>query len=420
MARAIHRLSKREIKQADARGLLNDGGGLNLQIAEGGSKAWIFRYVRGGEERRMGLGSLITVTLDEARDLALTQRKLLQARIDPLDSRRAQAAELTQERRKLEASTKTFAECAEAYIAANEAKWRNPKHRAQWRASLATYASPVFGSIPVADIGTPLVLEALQKIWSTKTETASRVRGRIEHVLGWATLHGYRSGDNPAKWNKHLEQALPNPAKIIAVEHHPAMPYEELPAFLPRLREQEGIAAIALEFLILCAARTGEVIGARWSEIDHDERIWTVPGQRMKAGIEHRVPLPAQALDVLKRAASMRLRGNQHVFPGGREGSGLSNMAMLALLRRMGQTDITTHGFRATFKTWASERTNYPNRIVETALAHQLEDKAEKAYTRTDLLAKRRRLMNDWAKYCYSPVTSQADNVINLRKEIAG
>ncbi len=416
MARAIHRLSKRRIKEVTERGLLSDGGGLNLQIAEGGSKAWIFRYMRDGEERRMGLGSVITVSLDEARTAAHDQRKLLKDGIDPLEHRRSKAAASAQERRKLEARTKTFAQCADAYIAANGPQWRNLKHRAQWRSTLATYAEPVFGDTPVASIDTPLVLEVLQPIWNTKTETATRVRGRIEKVLAWATTVGFRTGDNPAIWRGHLETALAKPSAVAVTGHHAALPYPELPAFLQELHAQEGIGAQALEFLILCAARTGEVIGATWREFD--DQVWTIPAGRMKAKAEHRVPLSLPARKIIE--AMPHVRGNQHVFPGLKPGTGLSNMAMLTLLRRMGRTEVTAHGFRSTFRDWAAERTNYANHIVEAALAHTIENKTERAYRRTDLLEKRRRLMNDWAKYCYSPVAVQSNNVINLRKEAAG
>lgn len=416
---AIHQLKQSRIDRAKAPGLLSDGGGLNLQVAAGGSKSWIFRYARDGVEHRIGLGSALTVNLDEAREMARQQRHLLLRGLDPKAEKRRSASQRAQAQRSAEARAKTFAECAGAFIAANGVQWRNPKHRAQWHASLSTYAYPVFGDVSVANIDTPLVLKALSPIWNTKTETASRVRGRIERVLAWATTHGYRSGDNPAKWRGHLETALAKPSAVATPEHHAALDFRELPAFLQALRHQQGIAALALEYLILCAARTGEVTGAQWREIDEQWHVWTIPGTRMKAKVEHRVPLSAAARHVIERMGQVRVRGNRHIFPGIKDGAGLSNMAMLTLLRRMGRSDITVHGFRAAFKTWASERTNYPNRLIETALAHQLEDKAEKAYVRTDLLEKRRRLMNDWAKFCNSPAV-QSDNVINLREAATG
>lgn len=414
---ALEKLRQRDIDRAKTPGLLNDGGNLNLQIANGGSKSWLFRYARNGVERNMGLGSAATVSLADARELAREQRKLLLQGLDPIEERRRKASQSSQERLLEAARTKTFAQCADAYIAANGPQWRNPKHRAQWRSTLATYAEPVFASTPVAAIDTPLVLQALQPIWNTKTETATRVRGRIERVLAWATTHGFRSGDNPARWRGHLDTALAKPSAVAVIEHHAALHYSELPAFLQELHAQDGIAALALEFLILCAARTGEVIGATWREFDQAEHVWTIPAARMKAKAEHRVPLSAPARRIVETMP--HVRGNQHVFPGLKAGSGLSNMAMLTLLRRMGRAEVTAHGFRSTFRDWAAERTNYANHIVEAALAHTIESKTERAYRRTDLLDKRRRLMNDWAKYCYSPVTAQSDNVINLRKEAA-
>ena len=411
---AIEKLKQRDVDRA-RKPLLNDGGGLNLQVADGGSKSWLFRYQRNGIERQMGLGSVQTVSLTEARELARQQRWLLLQGLDPLEEKRRRVMLSTRERLLEAARTKNFTECAEAYIEANGAQWRNSKHRAQWRSTLSTYAEPVFGNTPVAAIDTPLVLKALQPIWNTKTETATRVRGRIERVLAWATTHGYRSGDNPARWRGHLDTALAKPTAVTALEHHAALHYSELPAFITALRGMPGCSALALEFLILCASRTGEVIGAHWRELDLTEHVWTIPGARMKAGVEHRVPLTAAARKILDAMAHSRVRGNTHLFPGLKAGSGLSNMAMLSLLRRMGCGDITTHGFRSTFRDWAAERTGYANHIVEAALAHTIESKTERAYRRTDLLEKRRRLMNDWAKFCNSPAAVLSPNVVDIR-----
>jgi integrase len=313
--------------------------------------------------------------------------------IDPIEARRAKHGQ-----RKLEAAKgMTFDACAAAYLDAHSDSWRNAKHRDQWRNTLSSYASPVFGSLPVQSVDVSLMMKALEPIWKTKSETASRVRGRIEAVLDWATVRGYRTGDNPARWRGHLDKLLPARAKIQKVQHHPALPYDELADFMTTLQGEDGMAPRALEFLILTAARTGEIIGTRWDEVDLEEKIWTVPGERMKAGREHRVPLSRAALLVLNQMHEIRER--DFVFPGGKKGKPLSNMAMLAVLHRMGRDDITAHGFRSTFRDWAAERTNFPREVVEMALAHTIENKVEAAYRRGDLFEKRRQLMEAWARF---------------------
>jgi integrase len=304
----------------------------------------------------------------------------------------------------------TFDVCAEAYIEAHKASWKNGKHAEQWHGSLRNYASPVFGSSPVQAIDLALVMKALEPVWQTKSETASRLRGRIEAVLDWARVHGYRKGENPARWRGHLDKLLPARAKIQKVVHHPALPYSEIADFMVSLRSQEGIAARALEFLILTAARTGEIIGARWDEVDLKEKIWTVPGLRMKAGREHRVPLSGPALATVKNMNE--IRESDFVFPGGRKGKPLSNMAMLALLKRIGRNDLTTHGFRSTFRDWAAERTNFPREVVEMALAHTIENKVEAAYRRGDLFQKRRQLMEAWARF--SEIRASVGKVVSI------
>jgi integrase len=291
----------------------------------------------------------------------------------------------------------SFRECAERMITSHEAAWRNPKHRAQWRSTLATYCYPIFGDLPVAEVDTGLVLKALETIWTTKPETAGRVRGRVEAVLDWAKARGYRDGENPALWRGHLDKLLPNRRKVRRVRNHPAMPYEDLPAFMSELRLRDGMGARALEFTILTAARTSEAIGARWSEIDLIGAMWTVPAERMKAGKEHRVPLPQAALDLLKALP----RDGEFVFAGGRAGRPLSNMAMLELLRGMkAGSAYVPHGFRSSFRDWCAERTNYPSEVAEAALAHAIESRVQAAYRRGDLLEKRKRLMEDWASFC--------------------
>ena len=375
-------------------GMYGDGGGLWLQVTGKGAKSWVFRFTLRGKSREMGLGSASTFTLAEARDKALACRKLRAEGIDPIEAKRAQ-----QDEARLEAArAMSFQQCAAAYIEAHQAGWRNSKHAAQWTATLSTYAYPAFGNLPVAAIDTGFVIQALQPIWTTKPETATRVRGRIESVLDWATTHGYRRGENPARWKGHLSNLLPKRSKVQKVEHHAALPYTELPTFLTVLREREAPAARVLEFAILTAARTGEVIGADWSEFDLEAGTWTVPAARMKGGSEHRVPLSAPALTIVRNLS--KIRTSSFVFPGGRLGKPLSNMSMLMMLRRMNRGALTVHGFRSTFRDWASETTHFPSEVVEMALAHAIESKVEAAYRRGDLFAKRRNLMVDWGEYC--------------------
>jgi integrase len=316
--------------------------------------------------------------------------------------------------KKLEAAKgMTFAACAAAYVDAHQDTWRNALHRKQWRTTLNDYAGPVFGSLPVQEVDLTLVMKALEPIWRLKPETASRLRGRIEAVLDWATVREYRKGENPARWRGHLDKLLPARAKIQKVQHHPALPYSELADFMEVLRSQDGIAALALEFLILTAARTGEIIGARWDEIDLEDEVWIVPGERMKAGREHRVPLSSTALTVLRRMNETR--ESDFVFAGGKKGKPLSNMAMLAVLKRMGRDDVTAHGFRSTFRDWAAEGTNFPREVVEMALAHTIENKVEAAYRRGDLFQKRRQLMEAWAKFCLTKKARAEDIPISER-----
>ena len=305
----------------------------------------------------------------------------------------------------------TFDECAKAYIDAHKAGWRHAKHHEQWRNSLARYVSPVFGSQPAAAIDVALVMKVLDPIWTTKPETAVRVRGRIEAVLDWAKARGFRDGDNPARWRGHLSNLLPRRSKVRAVKHYAALPYSEIGAFMSDLRSREGIAATALKFLILTVARTSEVLGARWSEIDWGLRMWTIPALRMKGAREHRVPLSTDALTALDQ---MKVLGSDFLFPGGAPGRGLWQTALLKQLTRMGHNDITAHGFRSTFRDWAAERTNFPSEVVEMALAHAVGNKVEAAYRRGDLFEKRRRLMDAWAEFLTeAPVES--NKIVSIR-----
>jgi integrase len=411
MARVIGRLTALKVEKAKKAGMYADGGGLYLRVTPEGTKNWVLRFMLDGRPRWMGLGPLALYGLQEARARALDARRKRHDGIDPIEARRAERAQ-----QRLDAAKAiTFKQCAEAYIAAHRAGWRNAKHAGQWGATLSTYAYPIIGALPVQAIDTGLVLKVLEPIWTAKPETANRVRGRLESILGFARVREYRNGENPARWRGHLDNQLPARSKVRKVEHHAALPYAELPAFLVSLREQEGIAARALEFAILTAARTGEVIGAQWNEMDLLDKVWTVPAARMKAHREHRVPLSARALAILDEMQAARY-GDAFVFPGGNPGRPLSNMAFLMLLRRMGRGDLTAHGFRATFKTWASERTAFQNEIVEASLAHVIGGKVEQAYRRGDLFDKRRRLMQQWATFCTTaPVGERQGNVTPMR-----
>ncbi len=407
MARESNRLSAAKVAKLTAPGRYADGGNLWLQISANGGKSWLLRYMRGGKARHAGLGPLSTVSLAEARNRAQKARLLLLDGIDPIDERNARLAAAKAEA----ASQVTFKQAAERYVAAYRDSWKNEKHAAQWPSSLARYAYPSFGDLSVSKVETRHVLQAIEPIWLTKTETAARVRGRIEQVLDWATVRSMRRGENPARWRGHLDKILPQRSKVAKVKHHAAMPYDALPTFMARLRAMQFVSAHALELTILCATRTNETIGATWSEFDLEAKVWTIPAERMKADKEHRIPLAARAVEIL--SALPRIGGEAFVFPGARAGRPLSNMAMLELLRGMDDSaSYTVHGFRSSFRDWAGERTNYAREVIESALAHQLKDKAEAAYARGDLLAKRRRLMDAWGAYC----THEAiGSVVNFR-----
>lgn len=365
--------------------------GLYLQVLPTGARTWILRTMIAGKRRDMGLGGFPAVLLADARRRARETREAIDRGSDPISERRAAKAALRAEA----AKHVTFREAAKSYIATHEAGWKNAKHRQQWENTLSTYAYPKLGALSVRDIELAHVLGILEPIWQTKTETAKRLRGRVERVLGWATSRGYRSGLNPARWRDHLDQQLAAPGKIAKPEHHAALSANEMAPFMPRLRLVKGMGARALEFAILTAARSGEVRGARWTEIDLSEKIWVVPAERMKAGREHRVPLSPAALSLLEQVP--RLAGQDYVFPSSR-GTPLSDMTLTAVLRRMG-VEATVHGFRSTFRDWAAERTNFARDVAEMALAHAIGDKVEAAYRRGDLFAKRSRLMSEWGKF---------------------
>jgi integrase len=407
MPRQTNGLAAKSIERATP-GFHADGGGLYLRVGPTGGKAWVFRYMRHGRRRDMGLGAIQFVGLAEARRLASECRHLLFQGIDPLDRKHGERSAARVDA----AKAMTFRECAEAYIAAHEAGWRNRRQAAQWRASLRDYVYLVIGDLPVAAVDLPLVLKVLEPIWTAKVETASRVRGRIESVIGWAATRGYRQGDNPARWKGHLENLLAKPGRVKKAERHPALPYPEIGAFSTELAKQELIAARALEFTILTAARAGEVIGARWDEINIAERLWTVPPERMKSGKEHRIPLSDAAMAIVGRMQAIRT--GDYIFPGRGGNSRIGHSTMREQLLRLGRRDLTVHGFRSTFRDWAAERTNYPAEMAEMALAHSVGSAVEQAYRRSDLFDRRRRLMDDWARYCAAPASGAAE-VIAIR-----
>lgn len=410
MARPLQRLTAKEVEKKSAPGLYGDGGGLTLQITKAGVKSWLFRYMINGKARGMGLGPVHTITLAEARQKATEARKMLLDGIDPLEAKARQKAESSLAKAKL----MTFDQCASAYIEAHRAGWKNAKHIDQWGNTIATYVSPTIGALPVCEIDTALVVKVLTQkdetgaqFWESKNETATRVRGRMESILGWATTSGFRSGDNPARWRGHLENLLAKISKVQRTKNHPSLAWTQMGAFMQALRQREGTAARAVEFAVLTAARSGEVRGAKWSEIDMEAKVWTVPAERMKAKREHEVPLSDAAIKLLKSLT--RSDESDLLFPG-TKGQPLSDMSLTAVLRRMNAdaplwTDkdgntITVHGFRSTFRMWAAESTNYPREVAEHALAHQLPDAVERAYQRGTQFRKRAAMMNEWGKFC--------------------
>src|SRR5271166_6043942 len=394
--RTLSRMTAAEVKaNSKKEGRHPDGQGLYLHV-KGGSASWVYRYKVGTKEKNMGLGPLHSVSLAEARQRAAGYRKMRYAEEprDPLDERRANRSAT----RLASAKAMTFKECAIAYIGAHRSAWRNPKHAAQWSSTLEKFVFPLLGDLPVSAIDTALVMKVLDPIWTVTTETASRVRGRIEAVLNWATVSEYRQGENPARWRGHLEHKLPKKTKVRAVEHHAALAFEKLPDFMEELRQQKGIPARALEFVVLTAARSGECLGATWSEIDLVSKTWTIPAGRMKAGKEHRVPLSGPAIAILQ---GLPVTGDR-VFP-------ISGSSMT---RRMGRNGLTVHGFRSCFSDWTAEQTNFPAELREMALAHAIGNKVEEAYRRGDLFQKRRQLMEAWGAYCAN--LPPDDNVVTL------
>jgi integrase len=421
-------LSAKKVQRVKVRGRYYDTGnggvrGFCLQVSANGAKSWLLRYQLDGKKRWLGLGSFPTFSLSEARERARRERQRLADGVDPLLVRRKERSTL----KAAAAKTITFKEAAEQFHRLHAHEWKNTKHAAQVINTLRQYAFPHLGDMNVAEITTSDILKVIEPIWISKTETASRVRGRIEQVLGWSQVRGYRTGDNPARWRGHLDQALPKRSKVAPVEHHPALPYAQVPEFMADLRRREGTAAQALRLTVLTAARSDETISARWEEIDFDEAMWRIPAGRMKGSKAHNVPLAPTVTALLR--SLYREEGNPYVFLGAKRSASLSNMAMTNVIRRMnedrskqglpryvdpqqGNRDISVHGMRAAFRDWCSEQTNFPREVCEMALAHAIDSKVEAAYRRGELLKKRRQLAESWARYCFSPPVQKADRTV--------
>jgi integrase len=408
MRRMIGRLTELQVQRA-GKGWHNDGGGLYLRIEGRQQRWWVFRYGAGGKHYH-GLGPLHTIGLAEARERARQCRKLLLDGADPISAGKARRAAVALEA----ANAKTFAQCVDAYYDAHCAAWTNHKHAREWKASLKAHVLPELGALSVAAIDTAQVMRVLESAWTKIPETATRLRSRIESVLDWAKVKGYRDGENPARWRGHLDHLLPARKKVARVRHHPALPYRELPAFMRRLREHEDVEAHALEFIILTAARAGETVAAVWSEIDQADAAgwtWFVPPERMKARREHRIPLSKAARALLERTLRERRRG--YLFPNATQrGKAVTVIALWRLTQELTGGTASTHGFRATFRSWAGEQTNFAREVAELALAHRVGDDTELAYLRGDLLKKRRQLMEAWARYCASPSVTAASDVV--------
>ena len=407
MARQINLLFDRGVKSQKKQGKYADGNGLYLQVSKSGSKSWLFRFMMDGKSREMGLGSINTVPLAKARIKALECKKLLREGIDPISDRFDRLNKTKADNR----DVFTFKKCAEDYLKAHSASWGSLRHAEIWHSSIKRYADPVLGSMPVNIIERSHIMRVLDPIWREKTETAKKLRGRIESVLDWATVQDYRKGENPARWRGHLDKLLPKPSELHKVKHFAALPYPEINKFMDQLREREALSALALRLIILTSTRSGEVRGAIWSEFDLEKATWTIPAERMKAKKEHIIPLCKEALSIVQSLP--RMAGNDLLFAGSRSGKPLSDVVFKKLMERMGIKGITTHGFRSTFRDWAAEQTAFPREVIEAALAHQLKDKAEAAYFRSNLLDKRRELMNKWADYTMQPLAA-GGKVISL------
>ena len=392
-------LNARKVETAGP-GRHGDGRGLFLYVKSSGARSWVLRYQVQGRRRDLGLGAFPDVTLSMARDRAAEARRLIAEGEDPIT-------------KKQQAKPKTFREAALELIESKRPGWKNAKHAAQWTSTLEAYAFPKIGAVQLVKIETADVLSTLIPIWTAKPETANRVRQRIEAVIDYGSALGIRSGDNPARWRGHLDHLLPKPRKMRAVKHHPALPHAQIADFMAELAQREGVAARALAFTILTAARSSETRGIAWGEVDLEAKVWTIPAERMKAAKEHRVPLTDAALDLIGSRAE-ETSDDALIFESeAKKGKPISDMSMTAVLRRMGRADITVHGFRSTFRDWAGETTGFPREVIEAALAHGIKDKAEAAYARSDLFDKRRKLMNAWANIAMSEPSGK---VVNFAK----
>jgi len=393
MTKTTNKLTSLQVKKISAYGFYPDGNGLYLQVSKTGTKSWVFRYEVNGKGRKQGLGSATDLSLSEARLAASESRRLRLNGKDPIDEKKKSIATA----RLKSAKDTTFKTCATSFIDSHKSGWTNKKHIDQWTNTLTTYAYPVIGELPVQDVDVNLTMKILEPIWYTKTETATRVRQRIENILDWAKAREFRTGENPARWRGHLDMLLPKPTKIQKVKHFNAMPYIETPAYFVELRKRDILSAKALAFIILTATRSNETRSARWSEIDIDGAMWTIPEERMKAKKEHIVPLSPECLQILEEAKAFKI--NDFVFPGDNKKTGISSAALQRLLRET-QSEATIHGFRSSFRDWCAEMTNYDSKLAEFALAHQLSDATEAAYLRSKMVDKRRKLMNAWSSYC--------------------
>ena len=425
---AAEKLTALRVEKIKNPGYYGDGKGLWLRVKTTGAKSWMYRFMLQGKQREMGLGPYPEISLADARQLAADAREQTKRGTDPIEARHQ--AEADQQAQALLATARlmTFDQCTKAFISGKKAGWKNAKHAQQWENTLTTYASPLIGALPVESIDLALVRKVLDPIWREKTETASRVRSRIEAVLNWATVSKYRTGDNPARWRGNLEHLLPKPKDVSKPENQPALPYRQLGAFMAHLRQQTGIGAKPLELAILANARAGEVCGATWSEIDLDNRCWHIPAARMKADKDHHIPLSDAAVRLL--LSIPRIEGIDYVFPGIKKGKTISDSTMNKLIRQMHDNEVkagragyidvkqgrvvVTHGFRSTFRDWAGETTAYAREVIEHAMAHQLKDKAEAAYARGSMFEKRRRLMADWSAFC--DVEQRTAEVVPIRK----
>lgn len=398
-------LSVKKIQSTQEEGMYADGNNLYLRVRDN-RKSWIFRYTYNNCRRDMGLGSTNVLSLAEARILCNEQKKLLLNNIDPIEHRNRQSKHNQEQAIQREREGVTFETCAKEYIQSKSSEWSNKKSKQQWENTLSKYVYPFIGDHRLVDIDQNIIFECLIPIWNKKTETASRIRQRIESIIDYGKAKGYCRGDNPAVWRGGLEFLLPKPSKIKTVEHHPALDYEDLPHFMVNLKRIDAISARALELLILTASRTDEIRLSKWSEIDLNKKMWVIPKERMKSKIEHRVTLCDEAIELIRNLP----RINEYVFPGSKNNKPLSNGAMCQLLKRMGYREITVHGFRSTFRDWIAEQTSFSGRLAETAMAHKLSNETEAAYQRRDMIQKRFKMMRAWSNYCYS----YNSNIINV------